>query len=123
MERAKTASPEPAKVTESKPPVALLPTLRFPVLWPVTVGLNVTLMVQPSPAFSKLGRDPQVFVSSKSPVMAILLMVMVTSLLLNTCTICGWLVSPMVITGKLRLVGETVRSPVEEETPFPVRVI
>ena len=66
-ESEKTAFPVPISVADCWLPEALLDTIRFPVRLPVAVGVKVMLTSQPSPTFSALGNDPQLFVSVKSP--------------------------------------------------------
>jgi hypothetical protein len=58
------AAPVPLNPTVCGDPLALSVTVRFPVLLPEAVGLNVTDMVQLAPAATLV---PQVFVSAKSP--------------------------------------------------------
>jgi hypothetical protein len=95
-ESEKTAFPIPASATCRALPAALLSTVNVPVRLPLAAGVNVMLTVQPSPTFSALGKEPHVFVSSKSPVMLMLERVMETWPVFIICTTWAGLLSPMV---------------------------
>jgi hypothetical protein len=101
----------------------LLATVSAPVKLALEVGEKVMLMVQPSPTFKTLGRDPQVLLSAKFPLMVMLDRMTEALPVFANRTICAGLVLPTVIAGKATLEGESVNDPREEATPFPVTVI
>ena len=69
-----------------------------------------------------VGKPPQVFVSAKSPVTAMLVIVTATFPLLMSVRDCGGLVVWTACAIKLRVVGARLREPAES-TPFPVTVM
>src|SRR5574337_489332 len=75
-ESVNTALPVP----ESDTPCGLLTAsssiVSPPVRAPVDVGVKVTLMLHEAPTLRTVGRVPQVLVSAKSPLVAMLLMLM-----------------------------------------------
>jgi len=74
-------------------PAALSVMLTAPVRVPVAVGVNVTLMVQEAPAATEL---PQVFVSAKSPLAVMLVMLNVPLPVLVSVEDWGALVVPTI---------------------------
>lgn len=84
-------------------PDALSVILRVPVRDPAAVGVNVTFMVQFAPAVTEL---PQLSVSLKSPLAAMLVMLKVA--LPEFVSVAGWaaLVLPTVTVLNVRLEGE-----------------
>jgi len=69
--------PTPVKEVVCGLPAALSVTFNVPVRVPGIVGVKVTLIVQLAPAARVAGETGQLFVWAKSPVVAMLLMVMV----------------------------------------------
>jgi hypothetical protein len=96
IESAKTAFAIPASDTARLPPAALLAMVSVPVRLPLVVGVNVMLTEQPSPAFSALGKSPQVFVSSKSPEMLMSERMIEALPVFIICTTWAGLLSPTV---------------------------
>src|SRR5579863_5634266 len=101
------AAPVPLKLAVCGLLEALSVTVRVPVAAPVAVGLKVTLIVQLLLAASEV---PQLLVSAKAPLTAMLLMVMALEVPLFSVTLCAVLVVFTVTLPKDRLVGlsETV---------------
>ncbi len=88
------AVPVPVRLTVCGLPEALSVMLKVPVRVPDAVGVNVTLMVQLAPAATE---PPQVSVSAKSPLAAILPVIVRAALpLLDSVTVCAALVVPVV---------------------------
>jgi hypothetical protein len=85
--------PEPIRLTVCGLLLALSLTVIVPVSVPVVVGLNVTLIVQLAPA-AKL--EPQLFVSAKLALVAMLLIVRLVVPVLVSVTGCAVLVVPTV---------------------------
>jgi hypothetical protein len=89
------ASPVPVKATACGLPLALSFMVSVPLLVPVAVGVNVTLIVQFVSAAKVV---PQVFVSEKSPllvpVIVMLAMFSVPALVLVSVTALGGLLDP-----------------------------
>src|SRR5437016_2908473 len=83
------AVPVPLSDTVCGLPVALSAIVTAPVRVPVAVGVNVTPMVQLAPAASDA---PQVLVSAKSPLAAILVMLRAALPVLVRVTVCETLV-------------------------------
>src|SRR5713226_4780622 len=90
---AEAAAPVPVRLTDCGLPEALSAMLKLPVRVPDAVGVNVTLMLQLAPAATEL---PQVFVSTKSPLAAILVIVRAALPVLDSVTVCAALVVPVV---------------------------
>ena len=91
-DREKAVFPVPLSVTVCGLPAALSVIVSVPVRAPLPTGLKAMLKLQLPPTFRMLGKLPQVFVWTKSPVM--LMAVMVTELvpLLVRDTVWGGLV-------------------------------
>ncbi len=87
-----------------------------PVCPPVLVGVKVTLTVQEVPTASELPHE----VAVKGRVATTLLMVTGVLPVFVTVTGLGKLGVPTVCLPKLRLVGETLMVPADEEAPVPV---
>src|SRR6266851_5517223 len=86
--------PIPVRLTDCGLPEVLSAMLKVPVRVPDAVGVNVTPMVQLAPAATEL---PQVFASAKSPLAAILLVIVRAALpVLDSVTVCAALVVPVV---------------------------
>jgi hypothetical protein len=85
--------PLPVRLTDCGLPEALSVTLKLPGRVPDAVGVNVTLMVQFSPAAREL---PQVLFSAKSPLDAMLVIVRAALPVLDSVTVCAALVVPTV---------------------------
>ena len=100
-----TSVPVPVSDTVCGLPLALSATESEPVRVPVAVGLKVTLIVQLAPAATLV---PQVLVSEKSPVVEMLVMLRVAVPVLVSVTVSAALLVPSTVTGKVRLVGESV---------------
>ena len=90
LEKRKSAPPPPRDTTCGLP-AALSVMVNEPVLLPVAVGVNVTLMAQLAPAATD---GPQVLSSAKSPVMVIPAMAKAAVPVLDSVTVWGALVDP-----------------------------
>src|SRR5215470_6242597 len=115
------SQPVPDNGTVCGLPPALSEIVRFPVLAPTTVGVNVTLMVQFAPAASVAGSIPHVFVSAKSPEVPIELIVNVLVPLFVRVTVCAALVVVSNWPPNVRLVAESP-TPGAEAEPEPLRL-
>src|SRR5207302_5400425 len=112
-----TVAPEPVRLTVCGLPEALSVIVIAPVLVPVAVGVNVTLIVQFAPAPTEV---PQVFVCPKSPLGAMLVMPSVALPVFLSVTLCVALVVLICWYPNVRLVGDRLTiGPV----PVPVRLI
>ena len=87
-----------------------------PVCVPLFVGVNVTFTVQEVPTASELPHA----VAANGPVARTLLMVTGELPVFVTVTGLGWLVVPTFCFPKVRLVGETLTVPADEDPPVPV---
>jgi hypothetical protein len=96
---------------------ALSLMLTLPLRVPVVLGLKVTLMLQLAPAARVA---PQVVVSAKSPLTAILLMVKLDPPVFVRVEDWAALLVPTVVAGKEREVGE--RPTAAAPTPVPDRL-
>lgn len=95
------AAPVPERLTTCGEFEAVSVIVIEPVRVPAAVGVNVTLIAQFAPAFNVVG---QVFVSPKSPLGAIVIVVLPPPVLV---TMIGWLalVVPTVCEANVKLVG------------------
>jgi hypothetical protein len=95
-------TPVPVRPTVCGLPAALSVIVIKPVLVPVAVGVNVTLIMQLLPPGIP---PPQVFVCAKSPLATMLPMLRGALPTLRSVTVCGEVVMPTVWLAKLRLAG------------------
>jgi hypothetical protein len=113
--------PVPESATVCGLPLALSAIVIDPASDPLDFGLKLTLIRQFFPAFSEL---PQVLVSEKLPLAAMLMPVSVALPLLVRVTALVPLVVPTRWFPKLKLVGERLTAgAVDEEVPVPVKVM
>jgi hypothetical protein len=96
------AVPVPLSATETAPETSVL-TVSVPLREPAAAGLNVTVTVQDPPAAMLV---PQVLVCEKSPVIVTDDTAAAVEPLLETVTVCGALVVPVVCEPKLSAVGD-----------------
>lgn len=108
------AAPVPDKLAVCGLFDALSVTVRVPVAAPVAVGLNVTLMLQELFAASEV---PQVLVSAKTPLTAMLPIAMALEVPLFNVMVCAVLVVFTVTLPKLKLVGLSATVPVGVDAP------
>lgn len=102
------ATPVPERLAVCGLLLALSVTVKVPLAAPVAVGLKVTLMLQELLAAREV---PQVLVSLKLPLAAMLLMVMELDVPLFNVTVCAALVVFTVILPKFKLVGLSDTTP------------
>src|SRR5260370_418094 len=95
--------PVPVKLAACALPVALSVTTRLPVRVPLLLGVKVTYMVHVEPAATPF---PQLSVSAKSPVVAMLAICTGAVPLLVSVTVWDGLVVPAAWLLKVRLDGE-----------------
>jgi hypothetical protein len=93
--------PDPVRLTVCGLPLALSVMVRVPLRVPVAVGVKVTLIAQVEPAATPL---PQLFVSAKSPVVAMLEKCTGVVPLLVKVTACAALVVPTAWLANVKLV-------------------
>ena len=114
------SSPEPESPTVCGLPEALSVTERVPVLVPPAVGLKVTVIVQFAPAARA---PPQLFVSEKSPLAAIVVIASEDWPVLESVTIWAELVVPTIWPPNDKLEGKTVAlRPSSPNAPTPLVV-
>jgi hypothetical protein len=99
--------PVPAKLTVCGLPGALSVIVSVPVRAPDAVGLNVTLIVQ-FPAAATL--VPQVLLWAKSPLAAILVMVIAVPPEFSSFTVCALELEPTSWPVKVKVVGVSAAS-------------
>jgi hypothetical protein len=90
-----------------------------PVLLPVAVGVNVTLMAQLAAGANP---DPQVLSSAKSPVTVMLEIVKAAVPVLVIVIVCGALVDPSAWLVKVKLVADRLTTGAAAPTPERVTV-
>src|SRR5437870_12780187 len=95
--------PAPVRLTVCGLPEVLSVARRLPVRVPDAVGENVTLMAQFPPTAKEL---PQLSVSAKSPLAAIVVMARVAVPVFVRVNVCAALVVPTVWLGKVSAAGE-----------------
>lgn len=114
------AAPVPVNVTVCGDPVALSVKVRTPLLVPVAVGKKVTFTVQDEEA-AKLA--PQLLVCEKSPLDAIEVIVRLAFPVFWSVTGSELLLTPTVVLGKDRLLGDIVAAGAGTAVPVPVNGI
>ena len=125
-DREKTGVPVPARLTEEVPLTALEVTLTLPVRFPAVLGAKFTTTVHVPPTFREAGTVgklvPQLLVSLKLDVAAMLVMVTGWLPLLTNTAVWLPLEVPTISSGNVNFVGVKSRDP-PVRVPLPVKAM